>query len=415
MSARSLSLFSGGGGLDLGLGAALGLITVGQVELEPYKRAILAREWPDAEQATDVLQVRGDEFGELALVKGGSPCQDLSLPGPRTGLEGARSARWFDMARIIGVASPTWVCWENVGGALCAGYDEDGNRTHPGIRQVLRDLHDRDYDAFWTTMTASQVGARHRRVRVFLLGWRRGDPRRVAFRQRRDPRLDLSGRNWPAGPGEPAHPSEPPRQLRSSTLVSNFKERIGIVGDCVVPQCGWVAGRVLAHLEEARQRGHLQRLEGRSLPARELRRLPAPFPGTPTELARLLSGHVLRLVLGDSPLALAQTHALSGDYEPEGPWPLQGFCLRGSVTTPKFTFAPALHPNDAERALTPELWPTPTVRDSRSGRSGEATRQRNARPLSERAAPTGYLNPDRVDLMGGFQAGYSALTGDPAR
>jgi hypothetical protein len=53
------------------------------------------------------------------------------------------------------------------------------------------------------------------------------------------------------------------------------------------------------------------------------------------------------------------------------------------------------------------MWPTPSARDWRSGKSSEATRQRNSRPLNEVAAPSGHLNPRWVEWLMGFPDGWT--------
>jgi hypothetical protein len=57
----------------------------------------------------------------------------------------------------------------------------------------------------------------------------------------------------------------------------------------------------------------------------------------------------------------------------------------------------------------PRLWPTATARDWRSGKASAATRERNSRPLSEEAAPGGYLNPPWVERHMGFPEGWTEV------
>lgn len=103
------SLFSGIGGLELGLERALGCRTVWQVERDPYARHILARHWPEVERFDDVRTVGQHNLTPVDLLCGGFPCQDLSAAGKGAGLEGARSGLWYEMRRIIDELRPTWV------------------------------------------------------------------------------------------------------------------------------------------------------------------------------------------------------------------------------------------------------------------------------------------------------------------
>ena len=84
------SLFSGIGGLELGLEwAGLGPVRW-QVEQDMWCRAVLAKHWPDAGRFDDVCTV-GAELEPVDIICGGFPCQDLSNAGARAGLAGARS------------------------------------------------------------------------------------------------------------------------------------------------------------------------------------------------------------------------------------------------------------------------------------------------------------------------------------
>ena len=109
------SLFSGIGGLELGLEwAGLGP-TFWQVEKDAKRRDVLARHWPEAEQHEDVCTVEATTLAPVDLICGGFPCQDVSSAGRRAGLAGARSGLWYEFARIAAERRPQWVVVENVG------------------------------------------------------------------------------------------------------------------------------------------------------------------------------------------------------------------------------------------------------------------------------------------------------------
>lgn len=104
------SLFSGIGGLDLGLEWSGVGRTVFQVEIDPYCRSVLARHWPDVPRYEDVRTVDCSELPRCELLCGGFPCTDLSVANRSPdGLSGARSGLWTDMLRITKVLRPSWV------------------------------------------------------------------------------------------------------------------------------------------------------------------------------------------------------------------------------------------------------------------------------------------------------------------
>jgi len=106
------SLFSGIGGLELGLEAA-GLGPVAwQVEIDPYCREVLKKHWPQAERHADIRDV--SKLPAVTVVCGGWPCQDISAAGKGAGLAGARSGLWWEFARVIESNRPAFVVAENV-------------------------------------------------------------------------------------------------------------------------------------------------------------------------------------------------------------------------------------------------------------------------------------------------------------
>ena len=152
------SLFSGIGGLELGLErAGLGSV-VWQAEIDPFCRQVLAKHWPDVTRYDDVRSV-GHGAASVDVVCGGAPCQDVSLAGKRAGIEeGTRSGLWIEYARIIEELAPSIVVAENVLGLRTLG-----------LRRVLGDLADLGFDAEWTDFSAAEVGAPHRRRRIFIV------------------------------------------------------------------------------------------------------------------------------------------------------------------------------------------------------------------------------------------------------
>ena len=163
MSLTMGSLFSGVGGLDLGLEwAGLGPVKW-QVEKDGYARRVLARHWPEAERFDDVRTVGAHNLKSVDLICGGFPCQDLSYAGKGAGLAGAQSGLWTEFDRIIGELRPRYVVIENVP-ALAAR----------GLATVLRDLAAYGYDAVWFPIRAADVGAPHRRERLFIVAYSSG-------------------------------------------------------------------------------------------------------------------------------------------------------------------------------------------------------------------------------------------------
>lgn len=154
------SLFSGIGGLELGLEWAGVGHTVWQVEREPFCRAVLAKHWPDAERFDDVTTVGAHNLAPVEVICGGFPCQDISYAGRGAGLAGERSGLWYEYARIVRELRPRFVVVENVSALLTRGLDA-----------VLGTLASLGYDAEWSCVRASDVGARHRRERVFIVAW----------------------------------------------------------------------------------------------------------------------------------------------------------------------------------------------------------------------------------------------------
>jgi DNA (cytosine-5)-methyltransferase 1 len=164
------SLFSGIGLFELGIlwalaEAGLPARVAWQVEIDPFCRRVLARHYPDTDRS--VVDVRAAHPGSLAhvdLVVGGFPCQDVSGAGKGAGLAGERSGLWYDYLRIVEQLRPRLVVVENVA---------SGKRRYLcGVRRGLRDA---GYRTTALALGAWEVGAPHRRERIFVVAHRDGD------------------------------------------------------------------------------------------------------------------------------------------------------------------------------------------------------------------------------------------------
>ena len=159
---KMCSLFSGIGGLELGLEAAVpGLRTCWQVEQNNFCRQVLKKHWPDAKRFEDVRTVELEHIRGADVICGGFPCQDISIAGKGAGLAGDRSGLWWEMHRLIGLALPRVVVAENVP-AL----------TSRGLSEVLCSLAECGYSSEWDIVSAASVGAWHRRDRLFIIARR---------------------------------------------------------------------------------------------------------------------------------------------------------------------------------------------------------------------------------------------------
>lgn len=211
MSARIGSLFSGYGGLDMGVTAALGGTVAWHVEYDAAPSKILAHHWPDIPNYGDVTAVDWQAIEPVDVLTGGSPCQDLSHAGRRAGMtEGTRSNLWVAMREAIAQLRPTLVVWENVRGAYSAGADSalefcpgcmgeawDRGPVLRALGRVLGDLSDLGYDARWHGLRAADVGAPHGRFRVFVVAYPAGNQGRFSNGDDGASTFtDVGGREW---------------------------------------------------------------------------------------------------------------------------------------------------------------------------------------------------------------------------
>ncbi len=157
---KVLHLFAGAGGSHLA-GEMLGWESIGSVEIEPYCQAVIKHHYPNEAIHGDIRSFSATHLaGYVDGICGGFPCQDISSAGKGAGITGEQSGLWKEFARIIDEAHPQWAFIEN----------SPLLRTR-GLEVILDDLAKIGYDAEWGTYRASDVGAPHRRDRMWILAY----------------------------------------------------------------------------------------------------------------------------------------------------------------------------------------------------------------------------------------------------
>lgn len=279
---RTAELCAGYGGLSLSVGDKHPSWVS---EVDPHASRVLRDRFPYSPNLGDMTHLDPASTPEVDVLMGGTPCQDLSVAGRRAGMaEGTRSGLWNHMCRVAEELSPNVVIWENVAGARTAR----GGRGTPALGRVVTDLAGLGYGVVWDSVRASDVGAPHRRERVFVLAFRPGaaDALRVLLDRTRearhggpepsdqdspshDPRLGAYGarlRLWESITGRPMPEPEDDSPNGGQHLSARFVEwmmglprewvtgirtiprtaKFRILGNGVVPQQGRLAVNTLA-------------------------------------------------------------------------------------------------------------------------------------------------------------------------
>ena len=163
---RMLDLFSGIGGFSLAAEWVWEdeLDIGGFCEIEKYAQKVLQKNFPGVPIYEDITKLNGKDFKNIDLLTGGFPCQDISIAGKGEGITGKRSGLWTEMHRVISEIRPRYALIENVPMLI-----------HRGLERVLCDLAQIGYDAEWQIVGADDVGAWHRRKRIWIVAYPDGN------------------------------------------------------------------------------------------------------------------------------------------------------------------------------------------------------------------------------------------------
>lgn len=187
------SLCSGYGGLEIAIRNVFADIDLAFVaDTDPFAAAILEHRFPGVPNLGDITEICYTELEPIDLLAAGFPCQDVSVAGGREGLlKGNRTGLWAEVARAIDELRPPLVFLENVHGLRSAKADSPvelcpvcmGNGDEKPLLRALGavqgDLSALGYASQWDSVRASDIGAPHKRERVFCLAYPDGSAERA--------------------------------------------------------------------------------------------------------------------------------------------------------------------------------------------------------------------------------------------
>ena len=158
---KILDTFAGIGGFSYAAEKLIGGFETTQfIEIDPFCQKVLKKHWPHVPIHDDIRTFTAKPF-QYQVITGGFPCQDISVAGLQKGItEETRSGLFFELMRVIRMVRPQYVVLENVAAILNRGLDI-----------VLRELSEAGYDAEWSVIRASSVGACHQRSRWWLVAY----------------------------------------------------------------------------------------------------------------------------------------------------------------------------------------------------------------------------------------------------
>ena len=184
------SLFDGSGGFPLG-GMLAGITPLWASEIEPFAVRVTTKRLPQMKHYGDVSALNGADLPPVDIITFGSPCQDMSIAGKRSGLDGSRSSLFYEAVRIIKEMRcatngkyPRFCVWENVPGAFSSNKGEDFRCVLESLCRVRDETvsvprHEKwsaagnivadGFSIAWRVLDAQYWGVPQRRKRIFLI------------------------------------------------------------------------------------------------------------------------------------------------------------------------------------------------------------------------------------------------------
>lgn len=244
---KTLDLFSGVGGFSLGLEKTGYYETIMFCENDLYKRQILRKHWPNIHIEPDICELNVCELDNIDVICGGFPCTNISTASfshyKRTGLDGEFSGLWWQYLRIINDAKPKFVIIENV-----------KDLARDGLRNLLRSLATIGYNAEWDCLSAASFGLLQQRSRLVIVAYPSEIGNAGLFKIIRSGKI---GQGWQGSqedlqqiyrnPFESGNCYPQPLLCGMDVRVPNRVDRIGAMGDCIIPDKALLIGNAIAY------------------------------------------------------------------------------------------------------------------------------------------------------------------------
>jgi len=188
---KTISLFSGAMGLDLGIEKA-GFEVLLCVENDKYCIETIKKNKPKLEVLTDITSQSAEEILKAAnlkheetdLVVGGPPCQSFSTAGNRNSIKDPRGNLIYHYMRVIAGIRPRFFVMENVKGLVSAAIKhrplkerslaplEEEEKLGSAFKRIREDFEELGYKIIWKVLDAVNYGVPQFRERLILIGSR---------------------------------------------------------------------------------------------------------------------------------------------------------------------------------------------------------------------------------------------------
>ena len=256
------SLFDGSGGFPLG-GLLAGITPVWSSEIEPFPVRVTTKRFPHMKHYGDISVLNGAELPPVDIITFGSPCQDMSVAGKRSGLDGSRSSLFYEAIRIIkemrGATDgkyPRYIVWENVPGAfssnkgqdfravleeVCKVKDAEVSVPFPGKWENAGRIMGNGYSVAWRQFDAQFWGVPQRRKRIYLVAdFAGGSAGKILFESEGLSGYSAEGfRSWQTAAGTSAEGSGE----TGSYSVDGYNSSVDEVAATLGVNCGVSTGR----------------------------------------------------------------------------------------------------------------------------------------------------------------------------
>jgi DNA (cytosine-5)-methyltransferase 1 len=184
-----LDLFSGIGGFSYAAEQLVGgFHTIAFCDTDKACHKVLAKHWPATPIFPDICELTAADIkplcpNGLSLITAGFPCQDLSVAGKQAGYDGERSVLFYEIIRLARELQPQFLLLENVRNLL-------SHQNGETFQETLFQIAKAGYDAEWAVIPASDVGACHRRERIWIVAYANNTGMEAARSKQKSARLE---------------------------------------------------------------------------------------------------------------------------------------------------------------------------------------------------------------------------------